>query len=367
MSYQPGRMGLAGGIALIFVTTSSPLFLSLFSINAEKGGNSAWLLPLLSLIDFLVVLYPLLYVLETTGKDLYGACEELLGTVAARLIALYLIGVYFLDAVLLLRQFTENTLITALPGINFEFIVGWYILLVVFLLYRGLEPMVWTSYIIMPVAVAGMILLIILVWSRFHLVYLTPWQGTGLDRVVLQGLLLNGINFGALLPFIFAVSFQNAATIKRSVFYGLGLSVAVRSMVLGAYMASFGAAATQEKVLPFFELARLVYINRFIQRIEALYILLWVMMGMLNIAIDIYAGLYLTCRLFNLPALRPLIAPAAVVIAELSMLPSDVMSVIVFYSQAITTIYSFGTAVLPLVLFLAALLRTRRQKSCPSG
>jgi len=361
MSYQPGHMGLAEGMALIFAATLAPVFLTTFPFSVDTAGPLAWSAPIISYLEFIVLLYPLLYVMRHSAQDLYGACRELLGEWPTRLIAFYYITLYLLDAVLLLRQFAENTLITALPALEFEAAIILYGVMALILLYIGIESLAQTSYILMPLLIIGLLLILALASSRYNFLFLTPWNGTGLVTVGFWGVRAGGINLGALLPFFLATSFQNRRTLKNAVVYGLGLSALLRTAAFVCYTAAFGASISREKLLPFYELARLVYLSRFVQRIEAFFIIVWSIMGMINIAIDIFAALYLLCRLFNLPALRPLMLPMVMIVGELAMLPPAVTEVVVIYITALFSYYNIGTLVIPLILFGAALIRKWRE------
>ena len=362
MSRSSVRMGVAEGLALVGISTFAGAFLSIWSIMQDRANSAAWMIPPITFAVSLAALYMLLYVLRRTGGDLYDAARKLLGPAAARLIAFIYAALFFLDAGLMLREFAENTLLTALPHIDFEVIIGWYAVVVVFMLYFGIEAVARTGYIILPFSIFGISVILLLLWPEYQFLYLAPWNGSGLDKVLITGIKSTGFNLGMMLPVILATSFQNASTIRGATIYGLGLAEFYRTITVVAYTATFGTAVAREKVLPFFELARLVYINRFIQRIEALFILVWVIVGMLAIAIDVYAGLYLLGRIFNLPDLRPLIGPAVIVILEMAMLPPDVVTVIAFHGIAINSYYFTGAAIFPAVLFLIALVKARRRE-----
>ena len=127
--------------------------------------------------------------------------------------------------------------------------------------------------------------------------------------------------------------------------------------------AVYGVMVGREKVLPFYEIARLIYISRFVQHLEAFFIVLWTIVGMLSIALEIYVGIYLLGQLFNLPTLRPLIIPVVLVLAELSMFPGDLASVIIFQGQAEASIYTIGLFFIPALLFLAAIYRSWRREA----
>lgn len=361
MNRQLSRIGLSEGLAIVFVTTFAPIFLSTWSIAIDRATTAAWMLPIINWMAGVFTLFLLLYVMKITSGDLYSACEQLLGTSATRLISIFYISSFFLEAGLLLRQFAENTLLSALPYLNFEIAIGWYTIVVALILYIGIEAVARASYLVLPMILFAIVAVLALLTPQYEFLYLTPWNGPGFDKVLGMGMQSTGANLGIIIPAILATSFQNARTLKNAVLYGLGLSAFVKSLTLAAYLAAFGTGSGREKVLPFFELARLVYINRFIQRIEALVILLWAVMGILGIAINIYIGLYLLGRLFNLPALRPLIIPTLLVIAQLAMLPSEITGVITFHFRVQTGFYNIGTVIIPLILFGAALLRARRQ------
>lgn len=367
MRRQPGRMGLAEGLAIVFMPTVSTLFWLTWSVALEQSSTAAWMQPLINGMSCLPVLYCLLKVLAWGSGDLYSACEKLVGKTVTQLIVGYYIGVFFLNVGLLLRQFAENTLLTALPDLEFMISIGWYAAVVGIIVYAGIEAVGRASYIVLPMTVLALATVLLLLLPQYEFLYLTPWRGAGLDQVFIGGLRSMGVNLNILIPAFLAHSFQNLRTVKYSVLYGLGISSICRSLTIAAYIAAFGAAAGQEKLLPFYELARLVYINRFIQRVEALIILLWAIVGILSIAINLYIGLYLLGRLFRLPALKPLIAPVLIIIAELAMLPGEMTGVIDFYYWAEHTLYLVGTAIIPFFLLGVSLLRKRRGKSWRSA
>ena len=368
MSYQPGKMGMASGMALVYFATVAPVFLSVFPNYVELAFSAAWAVPLLNGLWFIGIVYILLYVQQTIGGKggLFTACEKLLGTVLTRLIILYYISVYFIDAAFLLRQYAENTLITALPNLNFEMAILLYVFISVLLNYAGVEAIARGSYALLPWVVGGIFLVLALVSPNFQVLFLAPWDGPGWGKVLLTGIVIGGVNFGGLIPFILADSLQNGNTVKKAAIYGTILSTLTRVAVNLGFILCFGVAVSREKILPYYEMARLVYINRFIQRIEAYFAIVWVMMGLFNISIDICIGLYLLSQLFDMPTYRPFIVPTAIIIAEFSMIPPNVMTVIRLYQVAFGSLYDIGTLLIPLVL-LAAAIYQRRQGRCSAS
>lgn len=363
MNQQPGCMGVAEGLALVAFTNITTVFLSTPSMMVDKATTAAWMGPLIQYAVSIIILFMLLFIFRKTSENLFEASKALIGTFLTKIITLYFIAVFLLEAGLLLRQFAENTLLTALPQLPFEIAIAWYAIIAVVMCYIGLEPIARSAYIILPMVILFGLAVLLMLLPQYQWLYLMPWNGPGLDKVVKANMQSLGINVGMLIPFILANAFQTARTIKSSVVYGLGISCIFKSITLASYLAAFGTGAGREKVLPFYELARLVYISRYIQRIEALIILLWVISGVLNIAIASYIALYLLGQLFNLPTLRPLIVPLMIVVAQLSMLPGEIISVLKFHHIAQVYIYSVGVLIFPVILFIPALFKKRSNSS----
>lgn len=364
MSYQPGKMGIAAGISLIMAITFPYVFLTVPAQVLQNVAGLAWLSPVIGGISLLLMLWSVIVVQEWVGEtDLYGACERLCGRVGAWLIGVYYIGLFFIDVTVLLRQFAENTLLTALPRMEFGAIVNVYILVAALIVYFGLEGIVRANYVMMPFGIAGLMLVLLLLLPFYNIYELAPWQGQGLAVVISDSLKVAGVSAGAFALVILGLCFQDAATLKAAAFFGVGLSTALKSITVLCFVLAFGPTVGSEKVLPFFEMARLVYLSRYIQRIEALFIVLWVMVGLLAIAINLFMGLYLITRMFKLPTMRPILPVVAIILTELAMLPPNIGSVIRLVSLSLSTYFNIGLYAIPSLLILLALVKRNRRRS----
>ena len=363
MSYQPGKMGIAAGISLIMAITFPYIFLTVPAQVLQNTAGLAWLSPLIGGIPLLLMLWAVIVIQEWMGGDLYEVCERLCGRIGAWIIGLYYIGLFFIDATVLLRQFAENTLLTALPRMEFGFIVNVYILVAAVIVYYGLESILRSNYIIMPFGIVGLVLLLVLLLPFYNIYELAPWQGQGLAVVIPDSLKFAGVSAGAIALVVLSPNFQNTATLKAAALYGVGLSTAIRGIAVFCFTLAFGPTVGSEKVLPFFEMARLVYLSRYIQRIEALFIILWVIVGLLAIAINLFMGLYLITRILRLPTMRPIIPAVAIILTEVAMLPTNIGSVIGLVSLSITTYFNIGLYVIPSLLVVLAVVKRNKRRA----
>lgn len=363
MSYQPGKLGGAAGISLIMAITFPYVFLTIPAQVLQNAAGLAWLSPLFEGIPVLLMLWGMIVVQNWAGTDLYGLWEYLCSRVGAWIIGVYYTGLFFINTIVLLRQFAENTLLTALPRMEFGTVVMVYIAVVVLLVHLGLEGMLRANYVILPFGIGGLIVLLLLLLPFYNIYELAPWQGNGLGAAIFNSIKFAGVGTGAFALVILASSFQDSATLKYAAYWGIGLGTGLKTVMVFCFVLAFGPAVGSEKVLPFFEMARLVYLSRYVQRIEALFIVLWVVVGLLAIAINLYVGVYLITRLLKLPTMRPVTPVVAVILAELAMIPPNVGSIVRFVGVIISTYSNIGLYAIPGLLLLLALLKKKRRRS----
>lgn len=367
MSYHVGKMGVSEGLALVFLATFPRVFLTRPAQTIETNAGLAWLASLLPLVFTLIPAFLLLFVFRRVKGDLYTVTEQLLGRAMAWGISLFLIILFLSDATLLLRQFAENTLLTALPYMEFNNAILWYIVNAVILCFLGIECIARTAYIILPLGVLSLFLVMAGLIPFYDINLVGPWQGRGWGQAFQSGILISGINFGVLLLFVLGPVFQNLRTIKRAAVLGLGGSTILKSLSIFVFTMVFGVNTALEKTIPFFEMARLLYLNRYIQRVESLFIVLWLIAGIMSIAIDLYMAGYLITRMLSLTTLRPLLPSMALLITGTAMMPPDIASVIMLDTQITTRLHNAGIYGIPLLLFAVTLLRRRRSRSCSAA
>jgi spore germination protein KB len=360
MNFQPGRMGTAEGIGLIFIITFAKIFLSTPARSAEISAGLSWLAVLVAAVAAFVPVLLLNFVFKWIPGDLYSITRKLFGRWGAGFIALFYIGIFMSDAALLLRQFAENTLLTALPNAEFSLVIIIYGLVVGVLLYLGIEAIARSSYLLMPFIITSMLLIFLMLSPLYNLYNLAPWLGNGIGTTVQAGMLTAGINIGAIVAVVMATSFQDYRNLNACLIFGLGSSALIKSIFFVIYVMVFGVAIAQEKTLPFFETARLVYLSRYLQRIEAIFILLWVIVGIISIAISVYMALYLISRLLKLPTMAPLIPVVMLILIELAMIPEDITTAINLDYELLSTYYNGGLYVFPVLLFVMAYVKKRK-------
>lgn len=354
MSYQIRTMGVAEGTALVFILLLPRVTLNSFTMVIAQQGQISWLYILLDGLYMLPFAGMLFYIQSKLKGDIYTIATTLLGKKAAYLVMLALILVFLMSATSLARQYAEYTVIAALPDMNLTVALLLYTLVALFMGYLGFNGITRCSVIFMPPLIATLLGATLLLYPFYIPYQLLPWQGYGLAKCLVQSIKGVGYNVGFLAIFILAPAFQNSKTIRQSLIRGSASCILLKAFVMVVYLMVFGEAVGSEKIVPFFELIRLIYLNRFFQHIEALFIVAWVILGALAIAIYFFLAAYLVGRLFNLSIIRPVMPCLAMLMTSVALLPENVTQVVMLDNNLLyfDDIAVYGISIF---LFIAAL------------
>lgn len=371
MSYQHGPLGQVAAIGIIFNISMVRVFLSNPVQVIDVSGEVAWLVIIVAGLISIAASFVFLYVYKRVPGDLYQITEQLLGSWVARVMALVCISLLLANAIFLFRQFTENTLLTALPNTDFQVVSFGYALCVLIILYTGIEAIGRSIYIIIPFGVIGLTAVFLLLYPYYDIYNLAPWLGYGIKQAIIASFASSGYNLSGFLALtILAPSLQSYRTVRTAMVFGLGGSALIKSASLGVFVLVFGVQVGLEKVLPFYEMARLVYISRYVQRIESLFILLWVIAGTFAVAVSLYFTLFMLARVFDLPALKPIMPISIIIVEQVASLPEDIISTIQMDGYLHTTVFAGCEIAIPFILLLALWIKNLKRggvKKCPSG
>jgi spore germination protein KB len=356
MNYQIGTMGVAEGTAMVFILLLPRVTLASFTMVIAQHGQLAWLYILIDGLDALAMAGMLFYIHSKVKGDIYTISTTLFGKKAASCVMFILILVFFSDATSLVRAYAEYTLIAALPEMDLTVALLVYTFGALVMGYLGVSGVARCSVIFMPSLVVAFMGATLLLYPFYVPYQLLPWQGYGLAKCVVQGIKGGGFNVGFLVVFILAPAFQNSKTIRQSLIRGIGSCVLLKAFVMVIFLMVFGVAVGSEKITPFFELARLVYLNRFFQHIEALFIVAWVILGTLAIAINFFIAAYLFGRLLKLSTIRPVLPCLAMLMASIALLPTNIAQVVMLDNNLIY-FDDIVVYVIPILLFIATLLQ----------
>jgi len=359
---QTGKFGMAEAVVLLTMSSMASIFLAFPRALVETGMQAAWLSTLFGLVLALFQVYILYTLLKPyPQKNIVDITAQSLGRVAGTAANILYALFFVLVAAIFTRTFSEALLISALPRTPISVVSTGYVAMGVLGAYIGLEAMARSARVTYPFVVGGIVLLLISLVPIWDYTRLFPLLGAGPYKVFVEGGLLAGGISEILLSAVFVQSFHMP---------GMFGKITARAMIIGFFyltllevvlLMSVTFISAQEFTLPFYSLSRLIHVGRYFQRVEAIFIIIWVYLGAIKVVLTLYAAAVIFAQTFKLPDHRPLIWSLALIIFTVSLLPPDLPTVVIFESVYTRDLAWLPTVVLPLIVLAADRFRNRRK------
>ncbi|MBF7083751.1 GerAB/ArcD/ProY family transporter [Desulfallas sp. Bu1-1] len=354
--YKP-VVGVSEAVTLLFIFLSSKVFLTHVVFLYHEGLNAAWMIPIIQTSTGLLGLLLLVSVLNKfPGRDLVEIGEELTGPYINLLFALYYLAVFVFGAGMTLRGISEQVVAGFLPDTPISLVVFTFVLGTVVVSYLGVEAVARTARFLLGVMVVTAMALVLLTIPLWQFDAFYPLWGGGLWKL-LAGALKNTGDFvqilllGIIYPFL-PVNQVRQIGVRGVIVAGFFLFLYVLAPLL-----IFTYPSATELTLPSFEMARIINIGRFGQRMEVVFLPVWVFGNMIFLSISLYAGAAVLARLCRLSDYRPFVLSVAVFTTVVAFVPRNALQAAYWNHQYLSQ-YSF----IILAAILVILLLTARAK-----
>jgi len=357
------KIGHSEVLALALVYTGTKVFLGLPRSFIEIGGTAGWTLPIFSGLWALLLWFLVAKLLDRfPGKSITQINNEVFGPIFALGINLLLTAFFILTNGNVLRQFGETMILTALPEAPISSLAFLFILPMAAAVYLGLEPIVRTNFISLPFIIFGAVGTLITLLPYWDFINIFPLFGNGLAKLAFYSLPLTSVYGETLILAVLApfFSFQGKKLAQVGAM-NIIITALVFSVSTLVYQIVIPYPGSIESLLPYYQLARSIYLGRYFQRVEAIFVLFWAFSAFLRLSVGLFLACYLFMGTFRVPLLRPLIPALALILLSLALTPTDVMQTVVFEKLRILlgSLLYFGLPVFSLVI---ALLRGKGVK-----
>jgi len=357
MQGYKGHIGAREGSVLLFAVLGSMLFLQYPQYLVDAGGPAAWQVALLITVFGLVFALPIV----ALGRRFpgHGLAEislktagPLLGPLLTLVVAVWLAAV----TMVALRNFTETFVITILPETPPSVLVVVGTGMALFTAYQGAEAVARTAYVLLPLIAAGVVLVLIFSLPRVDATLLFPIWGYGIDRTVLGGLYYASMSAEVIVLLAMGHAFRDGRSLQHSSLRGILLFGVAAALTVVVLVGIAGTPLARQDPFPLYYLSRLVYLGRFLQRTEALVVMFWILAAAVRVSALLYATAISLAGAIRLPDYRPLLFPLAMILASLSLLPKDYLSVLTLDRNWVRPL-GFAVLAVPLLLWILALIR----------
>lgn len=366
---KDGHIGWREATALVITFTAIKVLLAFPRMQAKLGLSAGWMIPViataLGLLGFGIIAA---LMKRFPGKSIVEVSELVAGRFFGIIISLCFFGFFFYLTVVVLRQFAETVIVTTLPQTPISVVMAIFLVAVVYAVYLGIETISRGNWLLFPFMLTGFVTILAGVLPYFDLDNFFPVLGTGPATILKFGLLKSSLLGEVLVLAVIYPAIRNPEKFTRIGILSVivsGLAMILAATVLIGVFSPLGAR--DGAAFPLFQLARLIIFGRFIQRIEALFIFVWIFAGLIEISVSLYASAVILARTLKLPVFRPLVFPLALLAYSLSFVPPDYVTSTKLETEILRN-YGWSIAfVLPGLLLLLARLRGIGENSQQNG
>lgn len=363
MIQEEGHIGLLEATVLVYAMLSAKLFMQAPGFLIEAGGPAAWQAALVMTAAGLLLLLPVgALARRFPGQGLAEISEAVGGPYLGSLFTLYVLAWLFATTSNSLRNLTEVYIGTILPNTPPSVLTFVALLSMAYASYRGLESIGRATQVLLPVILAGIVVVLIFSMPRLQVSRLYPFWGHGLIDTVTLGTYYGGLVAEGVIVLVLAYSLRETKFVRRAGMMGVALFGLLSAATCAVLVMIFGAPDAAQQPFPLFNLSQLVYLGRFMQRTEALMVMFWFFNMAVRLAVLFHALVITLTGLLKLPYHRPVIFPVAALLLSASLLPEDSLVVLRIMRDWLTP-GGLGILFVPTLLLLLALIRGKGVQS----
>ncbi|HEY3367856.1 MAG TPA: endospore germination permease [Symbiobacteriaceae bacterium] len=322
MSAPAERISALQGAMLIANTILPTAILFLPATAAAQAKEDAWLSPLVAAAGGMGLAWiHTALALRFPGQSLIQLAVQAAGGVLGKLVGFCYLWWWLHITAVILREFAEFMTIGVAPTTPISVFILVILALCAYAVRHGIEVLARANEPILAAMTVSLLMLVGLVASKMRLDNVMPFLADGLGPV-LKGAVAPVSWMGEVVTALMAV-FPYLAKPKeaRPVAMGGLLFTGVILSVIGfATLAAAGVHATMTARVPTLLIARLIEMGDTAERMEPLFVAIWVSGNFVKISIFYYSLCQGIAQWLGLQDYRPLVLPAFTLVAPLSLM-----------------------------------------------
>ena len=360
---KEGKIGAFEATWMLVAFCSAKMMLMFPRSMIDTGGCAGWIIPIISSLTGLLGLYIIISLLKRfPGQTIVEAGQSAAGPIVGFIAAMFYLAFFIVSVSMVSREFSESLKVLALPITPLNVILILVIIAIALCVFFGLETMSRMSILIVISTLVLIVIVILFLFADYNINYLFPLLGKGPTNLFLWGIIKSS-NFSELL---FAGLIVNSLRGWENTFKAgrnaILLSTLAMTVVVSAVIMTFGSNMGDSLYFPAFRLTKEIHFGRFFQRAEPIFLLFWMLSGLLYCAIGLYASIITFTRMCKLSHYKPLIPAFAIIIFTLAQLPHDLGEIFRLDSDVLRNSSWVPTFVVPLVILIIAAIRGKKTK-----
>lgn len=318
------KIGSIEAIFLILTIMINHIILNLpKNILNTTGSSSLINLVFITLIVFVIIFLICKLLKRFPGFDILDISNFLGGKLLKYIIGTLFILYFLLTASIFLRSFCESLKLVYFQRTPILFLILLFVITITITNKLGSNSIIRANALILPIALFSIIFIFIANIDNFTVQKMFPIFGNGLSSTFFSGIsnlfAFNGIVFLYFIP----PSLNNPNQFRKIAFTSMILSAIWLFFSVATLLFMFPAIVTTSEILPLYFASRFIEFGRFFQRLDAVFLLIWITSMVSYLSIVMSFSINIFKKLTNFKYLYIIVYGFSLLLFLLSLLPRN--------------------------------------------
>ena len=325
----------------------------------QKCENAAWIPILIFGAAAFGIYYLTQRLYAKTGRtSILSQAEALGGKWLKALVGIVLIIILFADISPMIRACPEAVKTALLQNSNMLMIVFVLAIGIFAGTYNGIEALGKAAALFLPVAGIFMF--------GFFLMLIPSYDFNNLFPISITGSIVKGSSALSVFSDIIVINIllpycEDSSTMKKAGLSAIVIGGIVGFLITFAYCLVYPYPVSSSFIVPMYQLARMVNIGTFFQRLEAAFEFVWTISSMFYASVYLFVICEIFRRCFNLKNYRPLIFPMLIILIRIVFTRQNYSETLRDAFNNMSMIYPV-LYILPLIIGLAYMIKMNKQE-----
>lgn len=288
-------------IGFLIVARLSFSISNIIALNLPPYNQDQWIMILVSTIYIIIVSSPLLYLTNKfKSYTLVGSMKMIFGNYIGNALGM-LYGLYFItSAVNVLTLQAELVTASILAETHITIVTGVMIITCMYLASRGITTILRAVDLFFPIIMLTLLTLFILGYKNINFsIFLPILKDTSLFDINKGAMMLSTIYLDIFIIAMLVPNLEKKDDVNKIFFIGIYANAFVIIMASIATQGALGIEYARHSVFPFLIYTRLISVSQVIERIDAIFVVTWLIAITVRITIYLYIAASAFREVFN--------------------------------------------------------------------
>lgn len=322
------KLGKVEAMGLNLAVISNNIIFNMTSVIFNSCGSGSWLNVLyVSILSILFMLVAIFLFKRFISYDILDVSEYLGGSWLKGIMAILFIVLFMSFSAVSLRYYVNDLHVIYYPEYNYLVLLLITFIPVIISSKIGLKAIYGTNLVVIPIAVLSIVLLFSISIRDFTWQRLFPAFGYGVKNTfVTQSLNVFAFNVIAYLYFL-PPFLKDTKDFKKVTLFSVISCALYFILTTLALTMTFAYSFTADEALSLYLIARFATLGRFFQRIDAIFIFIWLLAFLSFVSLNVYLISYIIKKSFKLSNFKEIIGSVSLVMLGFTLFFKNISTV----------------------------------------